>query len=198
MATKHRRRRGVDELQDFGTPEIHARYTVTIEGTRRARFAGAPEPHARVVDQRPLDRYWIRELLSPEQDQDGVPRRMRSRIEGRLPPQQDGDNGQLYLVGDRLRKDWDMAGLQPRMTANLFTTGGMGPAEIRLSVAKANQRKSEALNSMPTILRLCLIDVVCQDVSASAWALARHWAEKSGIVALRLALISLQEHYRLS
>jgi hypothetical protein len=46
-------------------PKLRRHHTLVEEGTRESRMGGRAEPHMRVVDQWPLDRYHHRGELAP-------------------------------------------------------------------------------------------------------------------------------------
>jgi hypothetical protein len=97
--TRPKPKRRVTRLEpDRGTPELRQHHTLVEVGTRESRMGGRAEPHMRVVDQWPLDRYHHRDELAP-----GAP-------EG---------NEILWRSGDRLRVDWAVATGEPLKAARL-------------------------------------------------------------------------------
>ncbi len=156
------------ELRDFGTPEIKQRHLVVIEGHKL-------HPHARVVDQRPLDRYFVRHLLSPK----------------------DPDmNRLMYLAGCRLREDWELAGLVQKLTGNLDGVDG-GKREWSETQLDAKARKDRALKEIGLIFTPLIVHVVCTDGSAGEWGQRHCGSRRKGLPALRIGLWRLVKHYRL-
>lgn len=166
--SRTRKRSRMVELRDFGTPEIKQHHLVVIEGTKEA--------HARVADQRPMDRYWLRgELCHFNRDLNRV----------------------MYEAGCRLRSDWSMAGLEPRVTANLFGVGGGSDDRSDRQIA-AKVRCQRALIEVGPVVSDILVHVACLDGEAAQWALAKGWRRAAdGMPPLRLALEHLARHYRM-
>lgn len=135
---------------------------------------GDSEPHAKAL-QSPLDRYKARREL------DSHPER----------------NQALYEAGDRLRGDFYLAGLAPRVTANLLSTGP-GNGDVTDRQIAARRRYRAAACAVDSELWSCLRHVVCLDETAADWALMKGWNRgPDGMVALRLGLSSLARHYGL-
>ncbi len=167
---KPRRRLRAPEPRDYGTAELRQHHVIRIEGTR--------EPHARVVDQTPLDRYHARGLLHATAE--------TARA--------------MHDAGERLRADWRLAGLEPRVVAELVRVdSGHRISEGRRLDAWA--RIQRAAHDVGVVLWPVLRAVVCCDEPASAWArgqgLRGRRAEVAGLTALRLALGALAVHYGL-
>lgn len=113
-----------------------------------------------------------------------------------------------WLAGDRLRTDWYLSGLEPRMVANLQGSGG-GTGDPR-SFVPASERAAEARDRFRDAIRavgirLCpvLIEVVCCERSAHDWAhSAGHRGKVQcqyiGMTTLRIALDTLADHYGLT
>lgn len=135
---------------------------------------GDSEPHAKAL-QSPLDRYRARREL------DGHPER----------------NQALYEAGDRLRGDFYLAGLAPKVTANLLSTGP-GNGDVTDRQIAARQRYKAAACVVDAELWSCLRHVCCLEETAADWANLNGWKRtKDGMVALRLGLGSLARHYGL-
>lgn len=156
------------ELRDFGTPEIKRQHLVVIEGTG--------DPHARITDQDPLDGYYSRGFLAPQN-------RKRNRI--------------LFAAGDRLRGDWFLAGLSPKTTSDLLRMAP-GKGDWTARQLDARERLTSAYRGTGPMLWRILVHIVCQGGTAESWA-RRHGcpARDRGLPALRLALDALAEHYGL-
>jgi hypothetical protein len=153
---------------DLGTPQLKRHHLVVIEGSGK--------PHGRVVDQRPLDRYLVRGQLS--------------------------ENGQiaraLFEAGHRLRTDWTIAGLEPRLIGQLGPRGH-GPNDFTQTQLAARRRKDQALAAVGPAFIPILVHVVCCDGTAGEWARGQGKrggnGEAWGMAALRLALAALARHY---
>ena len=144
MAKRRRARRVTAERRanpqsDLGTPQLKRHHLVVIEGSGR--------PHGRVVDQRPLDRYLVRGQLS--------------------------ENGEiaraLHEAGHRLRTDWTIAGLEPRLIAHMGPRGH-GPENFTDRQLAARRRKDQALAAVGPAFVPVLIHVACCDGTAGEWA----------------------------
>jgi len=171
MARRRRVKRAPAERRpdsDLGTPELKRHHLVVIEGSGK--------PHGRVADQRPLDRYLVRGQLSENRE---IARA-------------------LHEAGDRLRRDWAIAGLEPRLIAHLGPRGH-GPGDFTETQLSARRRKDQALASVGTVSRDVLIHVVCCDGTAGEWARGQGKrggnGEAWGMAALRLALAALARFY---
>ncbi len=172
MARKRGGRVMREAAPDFGTPELHRRHLVVIEDGG----AAWDKPHARVIDQRPLDRYLARGELSPNP----------------------AIASAMFEAGHRLRTDWTIAGLEPKVIAQL-SPRSQAQLEFSERRIQAIGRKDRALMALSPLHRSVAIAVVCQDMSAQAWAKregVRPWLQATaGIGALRLALGALARFY---
>lgn len=160
---------------DVGTPELHLRHDIRLEGTE-GRWS---QPHAKRADPRHMDRYKNRDQLDPKNPE-------RNQV--------------LYDAGYRLLVDWTLAGLEPRMTANLMGAGGKGPDSAADMRSDANKRKDRALKAVEYPWSNVLINVVCQDMRASDWAALEAAGgptacKNVGMYMLRKALERLADHY---
>jgi hypothetical protein len=175
MAKRRRAKRVTAERRahpqsDLGTPQLKRHHLVVIEGSGR--------PHGRVVDQRPLDRYLVRGQLSENRE---IARA-------------------LYEAGHRLRTDWTIAGLEPRLIAHMGPRGH-GPDSFSERQLAARRRKDQALAAVGPAFVPILVHVACCDGTAGEWARGQGKlggnGEAWGMAALRLALAALARHYRI-
>lgn len=173
MAKRRRLKRAPAERRavprsDLGTPELKRHHLVVIEGSGK--------PHGRVVDQRPLDRYLARGQLSEN---------------GRIARA-------LFEAGHRLRTDWAIAGLEPRLIGHMGPRGH-GPGDFTHTQLAARRRKEQALAAVGSAFRGVLVHVVCCDGTAGEWARGQGKrggnGEAWGMAALRLALAELARFY---
>lgn len=109
-----------------------------------------------------------------------------------------------WLAGDTLRQAWLLAGVQPRVVANLTdvvdkSTNGINLADV---TKDAFTRCLWALRDVGPELSPVLVHVIYMEGTASQWAeqkgLRGRAAEQTGMVTLRLALDALMRHYRLT
>jgi hypothetical protein len=170
------KRRATKLEPDRGTPELRQHHTLVEEGTRESRMGGRAEPHMRVVDQWPLDRYHHR---------------------GELAPGQPELNAILWRAGDRLRIDWAMATGEPLKAARLERQdrGPERAADTREDARRAFRAARRAVGTLHTSV---LVHVVCQGHSARDWAHSTARRPRRGLPALRLALAELARHYRMA
>lgn len=133
---------------------------------------GAPTVR-RVLDVAPLDHYRRRDLITEAQ----------------------------WKAGDRLRAVWRLAGIEPRVTANLLGTGG---GAVDMSDARASNiaRYVAAMRAVGIVLSPVIVHVVCLEGTAGEWAELRGRrgtnAKVEGLTTLRLALETLALHYGLT
>ena len=173
------------DSRDYGTAELRQHHLVVIEG----EGPGHSEQRARVVDQRPLDRYAAQCLLVPSEKH--MPPEERSAI-----------NRRRYEAGLRLRRDWDLA-TRPAQLVTRWEPwrGGRADANNFLEVGQDTRRRmNSALDAVGPVLTPVLVGVVCCDESVKAWGL-KHGASsgrtamRKGMGALHLALERLVTHY---
>lgn len=109
-----------------------------------------------------------------------------------------------FDAGERLRADFWVARMTPRVTANWSAEAPMerrrrsGPttsSEMLDNVADARQRVGRALAAVGPELAGVLIDVCChlKGLESAEWAAG--WSQRSGKVVLQLALTRLARHY---
>lgn len=104
-----------------------------------------------------------------------------------------------YEAGERLRGDWTIAGLGPRVTmrwdAGARSTGdGLDPTLAQIS---AKRRMEAALDAVGPGLKDVLWRIVCAGEGMEAAERALGWPARAGRVVLTLALDRLAGHYGL-
>ena len=104
-----------------------------------------------------------------------------------------------YEAGERLRGDWTIAGLGPRVTmrwdAGARSTGdGLDPALAQIS---AKRRTDAALDAVGPGLKDVLWRIVCAGEGMEAAERALGWPARAGRVVLTLALDRLADFYGL-
>jgi len=104
-----------------------------------------------------------------------------------------------YEAGERLRGDWTVAGLGPRVTmrwdAGAPTTGERLDATVAQISAK--RRTDAALDAVGAGLRDVLWRIVCAGEGMETAERALGWPARAGRVVLTLALDRLADFYRL-
>ena len=122
---------------------------------------------ARVSTQRPLDRYALRGEISVPQ----------------------------FQAGERLRADFERAGLQPRVIMHYAPRLPASKAEARDSTMDARRRLYAAIDRVGRLGEGVLWAVCCVGESAGDWAHRHGRGVRDGIVLLRAALDELDRHY---
>jgi len=109
-----------------------------------------------------------------------------------------------YEAGERLRSDWTIAGMSPRVTMRWDVapvSGGRGgardPAEATLAMIAAKRRMEAALADVGKGLSDVLWRVACAGEGLSDAERALGWPARAGKLVLTLALDRLADHYRL-
>jgi hypothetical protein len=154
-----RRKARQQEVSDFGPPERANHDDLALdEGIRRAR----------VVTQRPIDRYKSRGLITPDQHQ----------------------------AAERFRNDFDFVIGQPRVTPsyNQPVDGQLTPAPAEAH-CRAMERYREANRAMGYIIAPLIRHVVCLDLEAADWLHARGYNGRSGSDFLRAGCDILMVEY---
>jgi len=105
-------------------------------------------------------------------------------------------------VAERLRQDFEIGNLQPRVTANwsasVATSGrrdGGGGVDLTEAALSARRRVDRALVAVGPELSGVLIDVCCLLKGLETVERERHWPARSAKLVLRIALESLARHY---
>lgn len=158
--------------KDRGTPERWRHgEKFIIEQVYDAELGAATV--RRSLDVAPLDHYARRELITQHQ----------------------------WKAGDMLRAVFRLAGIEPRVTANLLGTGG-GAVDISDAKASAMHDYRLAMTAVGVVLSPIIVHVVCLERLAVEWAELRGLrgtsAKVAGMTTLRLALDSLVHHYHLT
>jgi hypothetical protein len=117
----------------------------------------------------------------------------RLRLHGQLTPVQ-------FEAGERLRQDFTMAGLMPRLCADLsapISNGARGAksASMTEKLIAARQRFRLAMTSVGPGLSDLLFDVCCHLKGLETVEAANAWPVRSAKIVLRIALDRLAEHY---
>jgi hypothetical protein len=165
---------------DRGPQELLRHLTLELEGTRSSRYDREhAQPHYRNTVQNPLDAYYRRRLLAPE--------------DLTL-------NKAYWRTGRRLRSDWNAAGYQPRLVGRSYDAGTVAQHQhVQETVGErfdAGDRLIETLRAVPEVPRLCAVAVCCTDQWASDWAKCRPWPKpQNAIHYLRMSLEILRSWY---
>jgi hypothetical protein len=106
-----------------------------------------------------------------------------------------------YEAGDRLRRDFTLAQLTPRMAADLeapvVDAGGKSAGEFSDMVLAAKQRFLLAMKAVGPGLSDLLFDVCCHLMRLEGVEQEFGWPQRSAKVVLQIALDRLGEHYGL-
>jgi Domain of unknown function (DUF6456) len=112
-------------------------------------------------------------------------------------------DGVQFEAGERLRRDFTLAGLSPRLGVDLtapILPGARGQKSHVLltdTVLAAKQRFSAAMRAAGPGLNDLLFDVCCHLRGLGEAERAKSWPARSGKVVLAIALDRLAEHYGL-
>jgi hypothetical protein len=112
-------------------------------------------------------------------------------------------DGVQFEAGERLRRDFTLAGLSPRLGVDLtapILPGARGQKPQVLltdTVLAAKQRFSAAMRAAGPGLNDLLFDVCCHLRGLGEAERAKRWPARSGKVVLGIALDRLAEHYGL-
>jgi hypothetical protein len=113
-------------------------------------------------------------------------------------------DGVQLEAGERLRRDFTMAQLEPRMGIDWSapvvsgSRGSAAAASLSDIVLAAKQRFSRALSTVGPGLSDLLFEVCCHLTGLEAMESANGWPRRSGKVVLQIALDRLAAHYGLS
>ncbi len=109
------------------------------------------------------------------------------------------------MAGERLRSDFELGRLQPRLTTNWSTNVGNrrsghpgGLAEITNTAISARLRFDRAIRAIGPELSGVAIDVCCFLKGLETVERERQWPARSAKLVLRLALERLASHYGLT
>lgn len=105
-----------------------------------------------------------------------------------------------FAAGEKLRRDFTLAQLSPRMGVNWdapVVSGGRGAGQDNISdiALAARQRLNKALAAAGPDLSDLLFDVCCYLAPLEACEDTRGWARRSARVVLRIGLDRLAQHY---
>ncbi len=108
-----------------------------------------------------------------------------------------------FSAGERLRADFERAGLQPRVSANWeasVSSGGRGggAADIADFAVDARKRVNAAIDALEPSLAGITLDVCCFLKGLEQAERERGWPPRSGKLMLRTALSMLARHYGIS
>lgn len=109
-------------------------------------------------------------------------------------------------AAERLRRDFEMGQLQPRVTANWSASvkggrragGGAGLTDLTDMALAARIRFDNAMRAVGPELSGLLLDVCCLLKGLETVERERQWPARSAKLVLRIALESLARHYGLS
>lgn len=109
-------------------------------------------------------------------------------------------NGTQFAAGEKLRRDFTLAQLTPRMGVNweapvVSGSRGAGADSISDIAMAARQRLNKALVAAGPELSDLLFDVCCHLQALEAVENSRGWARRSARVVLAIALDRLASHY---
>lgn len=109
-------------------------------------------------------------------------------------------DGLQFAAGERLRRDFTLAQLTPRMGVNLsapVVSGGRGfGADNASDIAMAaRQRLNRAMTAMGPGLGDLAFDICCHLMALERAETGRNWSRRSGRVVLKIALDRLAGHY---
>ena len=169
LSPLERDRNGVEvttQSDDRGPPERWQHSAHLDERSER----GAPA-RRRVLDVAPLDHYRRRQMI----------------------------DGRQFLAGDRLRQAWSLAGIEQRVTPRYAEPGDKGVTVLVDLKNDGMMRYLVAMRAVGPQLAHVLLHVVCMERLASEWAQLKgtngRYAEQSGMLALRMGLDALAQHY---
>jgi len=109
-----------------------------------------------------------------------------------------------FAAGERLRSDFERAGLQPRISANWQASvasggrGGASAADISDFAVDARKRVDDAMRTLDTSLAGVTLDICCFLKGLEQVERERSWPPRSAKLMLRTALALLARHYGLA
>lgn len=171
-----------------------------------AEQSGAAEIHPDFADQH---RIWGEKVL-PDADT-GRPKRMRYNLSESpltaLARRRDKDGSpflsdELVHVGERLREDFELAQMGPRVAQNwdrFLTGGGRGgfaaDSGIGDGPSAARRRVADAMADLGAGLADVVLRCCCYLEGLETAEKRLGWSARSGKIVLRIALMRLQQHY---
>ncbi len=196
-----------DWIECFGRGKV-ARYRITEAGRAALRRRLAARAGSRDPGFQEQHRYWAERRLPAGVD--GRPRRLRYNLAESpvtLLARRKGPDGkpflgpELVMAAERLREDFEMAQMGPRVTQNWdrFLTGGRdggfadsSPAEGPMA---ARNRVADALRDLGPGLGDIALRCCCYLEGMEAAERRMGWSARSGKIVLRIALERLRRHY---
>jgi hypothetical protein len=103
-----------------------------------------------------------------------------------------------FEAGERLRRDFTLAAMTPRMAANFDTPmvdGQRAEAEFTELVVAAKQRFSRAMQAAGPSISDLLFDVCCHLIGLEMAESTRAWPRRTAKVVLQIGLDRLAQHY---
>ncbi len=109
-----------------------------------------------------------------------------------------------FEAGERIRMDFTIAQLSPRITANWDFSGGTSPRgggqssnnlEMSEKVVAAKQRLFRALDVLGPEMSSIVLEICCVMNGLEAAERALGWPRRSGKLVLQIALTKLSQHY---
>jgi Domain of unknown function (DUF6456) len=112
-------------------------------------------------------------------------------------------SGAEFAAGERLRRDFTLAGLEARMGVNwsalpLSASSSGGGEHLSDVMVAARQRVQKALRLLGVEQSGLVLDVCCFLKGLEVVEMERGWPQRSAKVALKIALATLARHYGLS
>lgn len=160
---------------DTGNPALRSHHLVSIEARARSSTGHATIMGARVKDQTPMDRYYLRQQLGADPHKNYV----------------------YYQAGQRLRSDFYYSGLQLHTLSTFEPRVSSGKDHSANIKADAVKRYKNAMKEIPQGLKAILVHVCCLEGTAQDWAMRNGQSKDAGITVLRLALEELAGYYGL-
>jgi hypothetical protein len=148
----------------------------------------------------------MRELVERAMDGSGMPARSRRSVTVNLAESPLGwlrsralIDARQFEAGERLRMDYEMAALAPRVTMQWAARvdGGASGLDPTLAQIAAKRRFDAAMTGVGRGLRDVLWRVVCAGEGLPVAEKALGWPQRAGRIVLTLALDRLGDHYGL-
>ena len=188
------------------TSEGRTALSTLLEETAYASQPGMAEDQAVFADQH---RVWGEKTL-PDADT-GRPKRMRYNLSESpltaLARRRDKDGSpflseELVNVGERLREDFELAQMGPRVAQNwdrFLTSGGRGgfapDSGVGDGPSAARKRVADAMDDLGAGLSDVVLRCCCYLEGLETAEKRLGWSARSGKIVLRIALMRLQQHY---
>lgn len=160
---------------DTGHLGIRSHHIVTLEARARSSTGQETVIGARVRDQSPLDRHFLRQELAKDPDLNYV----------------------LFQSGERLRRDFYYSGLQLHTLSTFEPRTGTSHEPVANLKQDALDAYRNAMQAVSRTLRPILVHVCCTEGTAQDWAVRNGQSKEAGITVFRLALEELAIFYGL-